>query len=132
MSTIDLKTEISAVEHLLERWMAAFAASDVDAIVATFASDATFIGTVSDTVIKANAGIRSYFELALVDRVRAASFERQSLQFAGDTVAIASGLNSTGELSGGIWKHAVGRLTIVAQKREGEWKIVHFHRSACP
>lgn len=132
MSSTDLKTGFSAIEKLVEQWMTAFAASDVDAIVATFSPDATFIGTVSDSVINANAGIRAYFELALLGRVRAASFDLQSLQFAGDTVAIASGLNSTGELSHGIWKHALGRLTIVAQKREDEWKIVHFHRSACP
>ena len=53
---------------VLDKWAKAFAASDVDAIVALYAPDALFMGTGSKTVVKDPAAIRKYFEDAILTR----------------------------------------------------------------
>jgi len=53
--------------QVLEKWTKAFTDSDVDGIVKLYASDTTFLGTGSKTVVVKPEEIRKYFEQALLN-----------------------------------------------------------------
>ena len=118
---------------VLDQWTKAFAASDVDAIVALYAPDALFMGTGSKTVVKDGAEIRRYFEDAILTRrPRAAPISSSEVMVLSDTAVLITGLNnSTGVLDGKPFSNP-GRVTFVIAKRGADWRIVHFHRSAMP
>jgi uncharacterized protein (TIGR02246 family) len=118
---------------VLEKWGAAFAASDVDGIVKLYAPDALFMGTGSKTVVKDAAEIRSYFEKTLLTRrPRGAPITSSEVLVLSDTAVLITGLNeSTGVQDGKPFSNP-GRVTFVIAKRGPEWLIVHFHRSAMP
>lgn len=118
---------------VLARWTAAFAASDVDAIVALYAPDALFMGTGSKSVVTDRAEIRRYFESALLTRrPRGAPISSQHTLLLAEDAVLVTGLNdSTGVQDGKPFSNP-GRVTFVIARRGSEWKIVHFHRSAMP
>ena len=118
---------------VVDEWVKAFAASDVDAIVKLNAPDALFMGTGSKTVVTDPADIRKYFENALLTRKpRAAPISSSEVMVLSDSTVVIAGLNtSTGVLDGKTFSNP-GRVTFVIAKRGPEWKIVHFHRSAMP
>jgi uncharacterized protein (TIGR02246 family) len=118
---------------VLDQWSKAFAASDVDAIVALYSADALFIGTGSKAVVTEPAAIRKYFEDAILTRrPRAAPISSSEVMVLSDNAVLVAGLNdSTGVLDGKPFSNP-GRVTFVIARRGSEWKIVHFHRSAMP
>jgi uncharacterized protein (TIGR02246 family) len=118
---------------IVDKWTKAFAASDVDAIVALYAPDALFMGTGSKTVVTDTTAIRKYFEDAILTRrPRAAPMSSSEVMVLSDTAVVFTGLNeSTGVLDGKPFSNP-GRVTLVIAKRGLEWQIVHFHRSAMP
>jgi len=119
--------------QVIEKWAAAFRASDVDAIVALYAPDALFLGTGSRTVVNKTAEIRQYFERALLtDRPRGAVLESRSVIALSDGAVVITGLDTTTAVRDGKTISSPGRVTFVVAKRGAEWKIVHFHRSAVP
>jgi uncharacterized protein (TIGR02246 family) len=126
----------SAREHALgvvEQWTAAFAASDVDAIVKLYAPDALFIGTSSRAVVTDTAGIRQYFEHALLTRrPRGAINTDTSVLVLSDDTVVISALNTTTGVNHGHPFRMAGRASFVIARRNDTWKIVHFHRSAMP
>jgi uncharacterized protein (TIGR02246 family) len=118
---------------VVAKWAAAFNASDVDAIVALYAPDALFLGTGSRTVVRNPAEIRQYFERALLtDRPRGAVLESHSAITLADGAVVITGLDRTTAVRDGKTLTSPGRVTFVVARRETEWKIVHFHRSAVP
>jgi uncharacterized protein (TIGR02246 family) len=118
---------------VVAKWAAAFNASDVDAIVALYAPDALFLGTGSRTVVRNPAEIRQYFERALLtDRPRGAVLESHSAITLSDGAVVITGLDRTTAVRDGKTLTSPGRVTFVVARRETEWKIVHFHRSAVP
>lgn len=118
---------------VVEQWAAAFNASDVDAIVALYAPDALFLGTGSRTVVNEPAGIRRYFEQALLtDRPRGAKLESHSAMVADDGAVVITGLDVTTATRDGKTIANPGRVTFIIAKRGNDWKIVHFHRSSVP
>jgi uncharacterized protein (TIGR02246 family) len=118
---------------VIEKWAAAFNASDVDAIVALYAPDALFLGTGSRTVVTAPAGIRQYFEQALLtDRPRGARLESHSIMAVSDGSVVITGLDVTTAVRDGKTITNPGRVTFVVARRGADWKIVHFHRSSVP
>ena len=118
---------------VVEKWAAAFRASDVDAIVALYAPDAMFLGTGSRTVVLKTAEIRQYFERALLtDRPRGAVLESRSVMALSDGAVVITGLDMTTAVRDGKTINSPGRVTFVVAKRGAEWKIVHFHRSSVP
>lgn len=118
---------------VVEKWAAAFNASDVDAILALYAPDALFLGTGSRTVVTAPAGIRQYFEQALLtDRPRGAKLESHSIMAVSDGSVVITGLDVTTAVRDGKTITNPGRVTFVVAKRGADWKIVHFHRSSVP
>jgi uncharacterized protein (TIGR02246 family) len=119
--------------QVVQKWAAAFNASNVDAIVALYAPDALFLGTGSRTVVQTPAEIRQYFERALLtDRPRGAVLESHSMMAASDGTVVITGLDTTTAVRDGKTITNPGRVTFVIAKRGTEWKIVHFHRSSVP
>ena len=118
---------------VLEQWTKAFAASDVDAIVALYSTDALFMGTGSKTVVTEPAAIRRYFEDAILTRrPRAAPISSSEAMVLSDDAVLIAGLNDSMGVTEGKPFSNPGRVTFVIAKRGAEWKIVHFHRSAMP
>ena len=118
---------------VLEQWTKAFAASDVDAIVALYSADALFMGTGSKTVVTEPAAIRRYFEDAILTRrPRAAPISSSEAMVLSDDAVLIAGLNDSMGVADGKPFSNPGRVTFVIAKRGSEWKIVHFHRSAMP
>ena len=118
---------------VLDQWVKAFAASDVDAIVALYSGDALFMGTGSKTVVTEPAAIRKYFEDAILTRrPRAAPISSSEVMVLSDSAVLIAGLNDSMGVTDGKPFSNPGRVTFVIAKRGSEWKIVHFHRSAMP
>jgi uncharacterized protein (TIGR02246 family) len=118
---------------VLEKWSQAFAASDVDTIVETYAADALFMGTGSKTVVTDRADIRKYFEATLLaNRPRGAPITSSQTMVLSDEVVLITGHNASTGVRDGVPFSNPGRVTFVIAKRAEEWKIVHFHRSPMP
>ena len=119
--------------QVVQKWAAAFNASDVDAIVALYSPDALFLGTGSRTVVLDPKGIREYFERALLtDRPRGAKLLSHSSRVLDDGAVVITGLDETTLVRDGKTVSSPGRVTFIVAKRGAEWKIVHFHRSGVP
>jgi uncharacterized protein (TIGR02246 family) len=119
--------------QVLEKWTKAFSKSDVDGIVKLYSSDTTFLGTGSKTVVVNEGEIRTYFEQALLNnRPRGAELNSYSTTVLSDTAVLFTGLDTVTGVRDGTPFSANGRVTFVVAKRDAEWKIVHFHRSAMP
>lgn len=119
--------------QVLEKWTKAFSDSDVDGIVKLYASDTTFLGTGSKTVVVEPAEIRKYFEQALLsNRPRGAKLNSYSAMVVSDTAVVFTGLDTVTGVRDGTTYSANGRVTFVVAKRGSDWQIVHFHRSAMP
>ena len=119
--------------QVLEKWTRAFSDSDVDGIVKLYASDTTFLGTGSKTVVVKSEEIRKYFEQALLNnRPRGATLGSYSAMVLSDSAVVVTGLDTVTGVRDGTPYSANGRVTFVVAKRGSEWQIVHFHRSAMP
>ena len=119
--------------QVLEKWTKAFTDSDVDGIVKLYASDTTFLGTGSKTVVVKPEEIRKYFEQALLsNRPRGATLGSHSAMVLSDTAVVVTGLDTVTGVRDGKPVSANGRVTFVVAKRGSDWNIVHFHRSAMP
>jgi len=119
--------------QVLEKWAAAFRASDVDTIVGLYAPDAMFLGTGSRDVVRQTTGIRAYFERALLtDKPRGAVLLSRTVMALSPEAVVITGLDTTTAVRDGKTISAPGRVTFVLAKRGADWKIVHFHRSGMP
>ncbi|HTV26043.1 MAG TPA: nuclear transport factor 2 family protein [Polyangiaceae bacterium] len=118
---------------VVQRWATAFGESNVDAIVALYAPDASFFGTGSKALVTTPEQVRSYFEAGLNrDKPRGAELLEHSLKVISDDVVIVTGLDRVSGTRDGAVYHADGRVSFVLERRGSEWKIVHFHRSVLP
>lgn len=81
--------------QVLDRWTKAFSDSDVDAIVKLYATDTTFMGTGSKTLVTKTSEIRSYFEQALLqNRPRGAKLGDHSVVVLSDSAVVVTGLDT--------------------------------------
>jgi ketosteroid isomerase-like protein len=119
--------------QVLEEWAKAFTDSDVDAIVKLHAPDALFMGTASKGVVTQTAGVRAYFENALLNnRPRSAKLTDYKVLVLSDSAVAVSGLDLITGVRDGSTFSASGRATFVIAKRGADWQIVQFHRSPIP
>jgi uncharacterized protein (TIGR02246 family) len=119
--------------QVLEKWAKAFTDSDVDAIVKLHAPDALFMGTASKSVVTQAAGIRAYFENALLNnRPRSAKLTDSKVIVLSDSAVAVSGLDLLTGVRDGSTFSTTGRVTFVIAKRGADWQIVQFHRSPVP
>jgi uncharacterized protein (TIGR02246 family) len=118
---------------VVNKWVQAFDASDVDAIVKLYAPDALFMGTGSRSVVTDPAGVRRYFEQALLtQRPRSARVLESTAMVLSDSAVVINGLDVTSAVRDGKTIESPGRFTFVIARRDSEWRIVHFHRSGMP
>jgi uncharacterized protein (TIGR02246 family) len=118
---------------VVEKWGKLFIASDVDGIVKLYSPDATFLGTASKTTVVKPEGIRSYFENALLNtKWQSAPLNNIAVTVLSDTNVVVTGLDEVTGVRDGRSLGGKGRVTFVVAKRDADWKIVHFHRSAMP
>lgn len=118
---------------VLDQWIGAFSASDVDGIVQLYADDAVFVGTGSTSVVTSRDGIRKYFENALLsNRPRGASLPSYETMMLSETAVVVTGLDAVSGVRDGVPFSNAGRVSFIIAKRGDSWKIVHFHRSAMP
>jgi uncharacterized protein (TIGR02246 family) len=118
---------------VVDKWTKAFTESDVDGIVNLYAPDALFFGTGSKTLVTKPEEIRKYFEAALLsNRPRGATVGAHSVMVLSDTAVVVTGMDTvTGTRDGNTFS-SNGRVSFVLVKRDQDWKIAHFHRSAMP
>ena len=112
---------------------AAVDADDIDGVVANFAADVSFWGTSSKTMVDTPAGIRQYFTEVFA-QCAPLSVELGELvvsELSADS-AVVSGVDKWQITIAGKPAEGVGRLSMAIARRDGQWRIVSFHRSAMP
>lgn len=118
---------------VVRRWSGAFPESDVQGIAELFASDATFFGTNSKRLVTDPEGIKAYYERALLqNRPRGAELLEHSVVVLSSTVVLVTGLDLVTGVNNGQPYKSYGRVSFILSPKEGEWKIVHLHRSLLP
>jgi uncharacterized protein (TIGR02246 family) len=118
--------------EVLNKWVQAFNASDIDAIVSLYAPDALFIGTGSKEVGTNPEYFQAYFQSLKRDMPRGAKLESYSVLELSNTVVLVSGMDTVSGTKDGVIFQRPGRTSCVLTKRDEKWQIVQFHRSAMP
>ena len=120
------------VAALFDRWNAALATRDPDAVVRTYAPDAVLLPTVENGPLIGREAIRGYF-VAFLKKNPHGTIDRRTIRI-GCNVAYDVGLYTfmtDGEQPGS--RVAVpARYTYIYEPRGGEWLIVHHHSSRQP
>lgn len=118
--------------QVLAKWIQAFNASDIEGIVSLYAPDALFIGTGSKEVGTTPEYFRDYFQSLKRDMPRGATLKSYSVLELSPTVVLVSGMDTVSGTKDGVIFYRPGRASFVLAKREEQWQIVQFHRSAVP
>ncbi|MEO0315093.1 MAG: SnoaL-like domain [Pseudomonadota bacterium] len=114
-------------------WMNAINRHDLDAVVATFAHDASFFGTSTQTLVNASDGIRDYFDVVLRNYAPlSAALGQITVSELSSSSAVVTGYDQWRLTIEGKQVESIGRLSIAIALRDGHWQIVSFHRSAIP
>ncbi len=118
---------------VVNRWMTAFAAGDVDTLVQLYAPDALFFGTGSRALVTDSAGIRAYFaQGAAANKPVGATLGAHTVRRLSPDLVLVTGLDQLVGERGGQRVTNDGRVSYLLTRRGSEWKILHFHRSAVP
>ena len=123
----------SAALEVVQAWTDALNRQDLDEAVKTFAPDASFFGTTTTTLVSSTDGIRKYFE-GIAAKYSPFTVELGQLtasELSADS-AVITGFDRWKVTVGGRAAEGVGRLSIAVARRDGQWRIVSFHRSAMP
>lgn len=118
-----------------DRFFTLFRGANQDQVAALFAPDALFYGTQSPEVVTTPEGVRAYFTQALSaarGEPKATPFERTARALSDDVVIVSGKWQSERTLDGKMTTAGPSRLTVVLQKRGGQWVIVQFHNSPTP
>lgn len=117
----------------VQAWIDAVNRHDLDGIVAAFAGDASFFGTTTKTLVTSPDGIKKYFEAVY------AKFAPLSVGLGQVTIselspesAVVTGYDLWKVTFNGKPAEGSGRLSIAVALRDGQWRIVSFHRSMMP
>ena len=123
----------NAAQSLLEKWISAINAYDLQGVISLYAADALFFGTSSLTLLTKSTEIEKYFEQAFTNlRPLTASIGEYAVTHFADSVIAISGFDHWSVTQSGKTVIANGRLSFVIKKIGDEWKIINFHRSAMP
>jgi uncharacterized protein (TIGR02246 family) len=124
---------VAAGEQLLSRWVAAVNRCDVNAVMQLFAADTIFYGTSTKTLISSIEGIRQYFEQAFAQlHPLSMSIDNKKMLSVSDDVMLLACSDKWLVTLDGQQQVMFGRLVLTTAIRQGEWKIVSFHRSVMP
>lgn len=122
----------SQPRQLVDAWMRAFIAADLDAILELHAPGATFTGTSSATFTDAPADIRAYFHRVLRERQpeRAEVIDCRVQDFGELAVVTVSDFIAWRDTASP--RESRGRASFVLRRAAEGWRIVSFHRSEVP
>ena len=114
-------------------WVAAVNQQDLDGIVDNFASDASFFGTSTKTLISDAEGVRNYFAKVFqaYAPVMVELGQVTVTELSADSAVIA-GFDRWKVTVNGSPVEAIGRISMTVAVRNGQWRIVSFHRSTMP
>jgi len=126
----DPRTE-QEISSAIDRFTAAYAGRDLDAILASFAPDGDVVmyGTGADERRVGRDGVRDQVlrDWEQTDEI-AMRFDRRVISSAGDVAWAA--LEGAFELSaGGESMSLPARTSLVFERRDGDWLVVHGHFS---
>lgn len=116
-----------------QAWIDALNRNDLNGVVAPFASDASFFGTSTKTLITSSDGIRKYFDVVF-EKYAPLSVElgQVTVSELSPDSAVITGHDKWKVTTDGKAVEGIGRLSMVVARRDGQWRIVSFHRSAMP
>ena len=125
-------TAEAEIRELLDDWIAAVRAQDVDRIVSHYAPDILAFDAVSQLRFKGVDAYKEHWRKCLALSPGPMIFEIHDVSVvAGDDVAFCHCLNRCGAtLNNGGEKTSWMRGTIGYRKTEGRWLVVHEHWSA--
>jgi hypothetical protein len=118
---------------VVNAWVAAVNRQDLDGIVGNFAGDASFFGTNTKTLISDAQGVRQYFAKVIqaYAPVMVELGQVTVTQLSADS-AVITGFDRWKVTVNGSPVDAVGRISMAVAVRNGQWRIVSFHRSIMP
>lgn len=122
-------------QAVLDRFLTAFTAADVDAVVGVFWPDALFWGTTMPNLATTPEVVREYFNRGIGSRkpneLKATPLETSALVVS-DSVVLISGLRQVERIADGRPTLTPLRISIAVTKRGDAWGIAQFHNSARP
>ena len=123
---------VATVEALFDKMMAAASAGDADGVLAASTKDATFTFITDDTVLKGYDESLGAFRTtyALLDGQTQQIIEKRTRVLSPDVVLVSAVSEGTYTDKAGITSPPVGLgSTAVFVRRDGEWRLIHFHQS---
>ena len=118
--------------QVLQAWIEAFNAHDLNRICGLYANDAVLWGTFSPNLIASPQGIREYFVRAFEPSMQAsAELQEHRLQSLGSAAVVSGAYLLRATMA---WQSRLlpARFTVVLGQSHGSWKIVTHHSSLTP
>ena len=119
-------------ERVVAQFKAAFDAADVEGVVRLFATDATFLGTVSPKFITDTADVATYFQALRQNTPRSFTIDQSATMVLSDDAVLIAGLDTFSQTKDGAVVQTPARFTFVIARRNEGWRILHFHSSMRP
>lgn len=126
-------TAEAEIRKLMDNWLRAVHAQDIDGIVSCYAPNILAFDAVSQLQFKGVDAYRKHWEACLsMCPPGSMIFEIHDLNItAGNDVAFCHGLSRCGGVGeNGEEKTGWMRMTVCYRKRNGRWRVVHEHFSA--
>jgi uncharacterized protein (TIGR02246 family) len=114
-----------------QAWGAAYDSRDPARIAAQYAPDATLWGTTMKSIATAPPAVADYFKDAAARPNARVRFDSHNVRVLGDT-ATDSGAYTFVDQRDGTQSTNPARFTLVFQRRDGRWVLVHHHSSRLP
>jgi len=133
-STADMDTSDNAtagIRAATEAWRAAYDSRDAGRITAMYEKSAVLWGTTSKTIAASPEAIADYFKDAALRPNARVVFTEQNVRVLGD-VAFDSGLYTFKDIRDGREISNPARYSMVFQRKQGNWMLVHHHSSRLP
>ncbi len=123
---------VATVEAILDKAVAAASAADAEAVLSASTKDDTFTFITDDTMLKgydeALAAFRTTY--ALLQRQDHQIIERRTRVLSPDVVLVSAVSEGTYTDKAGFTSPPVGLgSTAVFIRRDGDWRVIHFHQS---
>lgn len=114
-----------------QAWGAAYDSRDAARITAQYAPDATFWGTTMKSIAITQPAVSEYFKDVAARPNARVRFDSHTVRMLGD-VATDSGAYTFLDQRDGAPSTNPARFTLVFQRRDGRWVLVHHHSSRLP
>jgi uncharacterized protein (TIGR02246 family) len=125
-------TSVGEVRELIDRWVTASRAKDIDRIMSCYAPDVRAFDAIAALQFKGVEAYRKHWEACLAMCPGPMTFEIHHLNItAGDDMAFCHYLGRCGGTDEhGEEKAGWFRVTVCCRKTNGQWRVVHEHFSA--